>query len=883
MKIHNSLKNVLTINFILITAAPILIIGLAELNILNSYLIEDITEKNFLIANTLAGEVQTLLNQHMTLLTQIAKILNNDCIISNECINNYLEITIKNHDELEMLRILDLKGIVTHIAPFNRNYMGINMSYHPFVQSSIKLHQPQWSSTFISLQTRQPTLALSVPFHEGFIIGYLNLNTLNAIANKIKIGSLGYAFIVDNKGTFIAHPDRSFVEEQLNIKIFPETLQDLTGIKETFIFELKGENVFCSSVIIQNPNWTITVIQPVEEALRPVKRIRNTILIGTVITLILAILIVFIILKKILQPLTKLTEHSQKIAAGEDSYFYHQAGFQEVNELAKNFTSMIDALQLRENQIRKSKNKAQNYLDIAGVILLVINSDKNVTLINRKGCEVLGYSEEEILGKNWFENFVPERRKKGISLIFDRLISGEIKSVEYTEDIILSKNGEERIIAWHNTPIKNDSDEIIGTLSSGEDITERKYMEKNLKNAKKQAEEANQAKTQFLANMSHEIRTPLNAIIGFSQILLEEVNELDLPEYIVEFIEDIINSGQKLSEIIGNILDLSKIEAGKIEIHEEDINIKLLIQGIYHVNKAQASAKNILFSYYIDPELPDIIHSDRTRLNQILMNITNNAIKFTPEGKEVKLEAVKKENNILLQVIDQGIGIPKDQQAKIFEAFEQADSSITKKFGGTGLGLAITKHLAILLGGKIDVESTYGTAETNKNTGSVFSVTIPLKEISSQYNEQKEFSIKNSDFSKDNRILVVEDDINNQKLIRIFFKKLGIEIFLADDGQSAIQKVLDFQKEGHLPNLIIMDMHMPDMSGLETTRIIRSQPDYAEIPIIALSANAFIDSKKEALNYGISDYLTKPVDFNKLINVLNKYLNKDQSGNNYKA
>jgi PAS domain S-box-containing protein len=792
-------------------------------------------------------------------------------------VNNYLEIIVNNHKELEMIRLLDLNGTVTHIAPYNKNFIGINMSYHPFVNASITSKMPQWSSTFISLHNRQPTLALCVPFHQGFIIGYLNLNILSDISNKVKIGSLGYACIVDNEGTFIAHPNPSFVSQQLNINILPETLQDLTTHKHTFVFELDGKEVFCSSVVIQDTNWSIKIIQPVREALRPLKKIKKTILSVGLITIILAIAIVFIILKNILQPLTHLTEYSQKIAAGNDCFFSHQESYIEVDELSKNFSRMMDVLKKRENQMIESKDKAQNYLDIAGVILLVIDTDKKVSLINKKGCEILGYREEEIIGKNWFEHCIPSREKNKIGLIFDSLISGENLSVKYEENIILRKNGEERIIAWHNTLIKNKSGDISGTLSSGEDITERRQMEKHLQEAKEQAETANKAKSQFLANMSHEIRTPLNAIIGFSQLLKEEVRELSAPPHILEFIEDIIVSGQKLSEIIGNILDLSKIEAGKLEVDEEDIQLKLLIQGIYHVNKAQAFTKNIKFSYYLDPKLPSVIHSDRTKLNQILMNLTSNAIKFTPEGKEVKISAIKEDDHILIQIIDQGIGISIDHQSKIFEAFEQADSSISRKYGGSGLGLAITKNLVGLLGGVIELESNHQSTHSEQNTGSVFSVKIPCKTLSFQMTEQKEFLLNHYHFSMDNLIVVVEDDRINQKMIKRFFKKLGMDICLADNGQIGIQKIIAFQKKGRLPDLILMDIHMPDMDGIETTRIIRSQTDCAEIPIVALSAEAFIERQKEAFSVGISDYLTKPINFNKFLPILVKYLRQDHS------
>ncbi|MCP4362778.1 MAG: hypothetical protein GY796_32635, partial [Chloroflexi bacterium] len=254
---------------------------------------------------------------------------------------------------------------------------------------------------------------------------------------------------------------------------------------------------------------------------------------------------------------------------------------------------------------------------------------------------------------------------------------------------------------------------------------------------------SNQAKSEFLANMSHELRTPLNAIVGFAQILSLKSREVSLPGEFRQFIDNIKLSGQALSELVNNVLDLSKIEAGKMSLSEEDINLKLLVQGIYHINKAQALTKEIDFSYHLASDLPTMIRSDRTKLNQILMNLVGNALKFTPEGKKVQLKAMIDGDATLFQVADEGIGIPQQRHASIFEAFEQADAGITRRFGGTGLGLVITKTMVDLLGGEIRVESSPGE-------GSVFTVTVPLTESMASSVEQETIDLNQLNFTKDN-------------------------------------------------------------------------------------------------------------------------------------
>jgi PAS domain S-box-containing protein len=396
-----------------------------------------------------------------------------------------------------------------------------------------------------------------------------------------------------------------------------------------------------------------------------------------------------------------------------------------------------------------------------------------------------------------------------------------------------------------------------------QDITENKIQEQH-KIEKEIAEQKNKHKDEFLANMSHEIRSPLNAIVGFSQILLTQSSKMDLPIDFREHLDHIKLSGQNLSELINNILDLSKIEAGKITYSYETINFKQLFQGIYHINKAKAIENGILFQYDISEKIPVYIVADRTKLNQILMNLVSNAIKFTSKEKEVKMTAHLNDDRIVLKVADQGIGIEKDRLPYVFEAFEQADNSITRNYGGTGLGLAITKKLVESLQGTIHVWS-----EPEK--GSVFEVEIPFEISQNEVEDKKSFALNRIRFDKNSRILLVEDNLLNQELMLSFFKELNLEISIAQDGKKGVEMA-----EALLPDLILMDMHMPVMDGMQATQYIKSNLKTSSIPIVAISANAFTEQQKKVLELGVSDYVTKPVDFSKLMVILEKYLKKDK-------
>ncbi|MBP9885628.1 MAG: response regulator [Leptospiraceae bacterium] len=430
-----------------------------------------------------------------------------------------------------------------------------------------------------------------------------------------------------------------------------------------------------------------------------------------------------------------------------------------------------------------------------------------------------------------------------------RIQEGRFKKMDEIDDLILAFNFmAEKLEKFHKMNINK-------ILEMNSKLVETNF---ELGQAKATADEANKAKTQFLATMTHDIRTPLNAVIGFTQIIEQGEDYQSLPEIVKSHINGIALSGKNLVELINNILDLSKIEAGKMEINEEDVNLKILMQGIYSINKSLADTKNISFSYKLDPDLPDGIIIDRTKLNQILMNLCGNAIKFTPSKKNVLIEA--KKNNELIEFIirDEGIGIPKEKHATVFEAFEQSDKSILGKFGGTGLGLSIVKKMTDLMKGSITLESDFGT-------GSSFFVSFPLKVSNSQeVGKEKKAKLK---FEKAYKILVIDDNAMNYEILRFHLKKLGLNSFYANGGRKGLQMALELK-----PDIILLDIHMPEMSGVEVKKELLKDSELCSIPTVVMSADVFSDSKNEALEVAFSDFLSKPIDFNELNSILEKNL-----------
>jgi CheY-like chemotaxis protein len=327
------------------------------------------------------------------------------------------------------------------------------------------------------------------------------------------------------------------------------------------------------------------------------------------------------------------------------------------------------------------------------------------------------------------------------------------------------------------------------------------------------------------------------------------------------YLENIEMSSKNLSAIINDILDLSKIESGKLELDNEDFQLEQIIKNVYHLNKSSAKEKGIKFSYTLDEMLPNFIYGDRTKLMQVLMNLTSNAIKFTAEGKEVRIKAKKQSDRLVFLVEDEGIGIDSNRLDSIFDPFEQEDTSVTREFGGSGLGLAISRSIVTLMQGIITVQST-------KDKGSTFKVTLPLIAANPTNTEaQHEFSnLNNVKFDDNFKVLLVEDNALNQDLVKALMEQINVELIIASNGLEGIELV-----KKHLPSAILMDMHMPGMDGLETIKRIKENSETCNIPVIAYSADAFAETRKLAYEIGAVDYLTKPLDLNKLLSVLNRF------------
>lgn len=526
------------------------------------------------------------------------------------------------------------------------------------------------------------------------------------------------------------------------------------------------------------------------------------------------------------------------------------------DQLINELKELVKLKELESQKIiEKSSEEIKMFYDSISNSNGIIEMDAFGKIINSNQLivELLGISSNNLINQPISTFFDLELNEATISRLLD------------TKNHILKFNKNPDSDKWIQAnfiKIENIEGGIEKLILVCQDITNRIHGQQELENAKNVSDYLNKQKDQFIATVSHEIRTPINAILGFTDVLLEIEDDVNK----VDYLSSVKTAGLGLLHIVNDILDISKIEAGMLQIDETPFQLNEVINNVISTLKLKASEKNIKLLYAIDSDVTNNLLGDKNRLNQILINIVGNAIKFTEKGKvELRISNQKTESNTIFiefSIIDTGIGINQKKLQSIFDRFSQAEVSTSRKFGGTGLGLSISKELIDMQKGSISVQSA-------ENVGTTFTFVIPYTiNLSTTHflDDKKEVELFAS-FSKN--ILLCEDNELNQKLIATIFEKTSHKIYIANNGVEA----LEFLKNNDF-DIILMDLQMPKMDGYETTTIIRNEL-HLTIPIIALTANSLIYEKERCMNMGMNDYLSKPFSKKDLFELLNKYFNSE--------
>ncbi|MHA8061905.1 PAS domain-containing protein [Aquirufa beregesia] len=550
--------------------------------------------------------------------------------------------------------------------------------------------------------------------------------------------------------------------------------------------------------------------------------------------------------------------------------------FNNQQELINFIAIESDITEKKEKDLEISNLLATQIAIFNGVSLAIIFTDVNgfIKKVNQATLELFGYEFDEIVEKllsqipcfdmdELIQYNLELSEEYGVEFVpsFETFVmrtrsTGKPERREWT---LISKSGN-RIPIWLGvTCVNNDRGEIIGYLGVAEDYTEHKQAQNELIQAKDDAEMAVRAKDSFLTNMSHEIRTPLNAIIGFTELL--QSSHLASPES--EYVENIQTAGDHLLLLINDILDLSKIDSGKIELEVQPFRLKESLKHVHDLLKVKATKKAIDFLLYLDSELPEVIIGDRGRLNQVLINLAGNAIKFTEEG-EVSI-SVKKvhetETKISLRfsVKDTGIGISEEKIQTIFDRFIQAEASTTRKFGGSGLGLNIAKQLVELQGGKIELKSQLGR-------GSEFYFVLEFTKANQLIEKQQKKESTGLSLDHTITILMCEDNEMNQRLAKTVIANFGFQLDIANNGKEGIELLK--QKEY---DLVLMDLQMPEMDGYQATVYIRNEMK-SNIPIIAMTAHSLVGEQQKCFDIGMNGYVSKPYKQQDLLQKIREFI-----------
>jgi len=507
---------------------------------------------------------------------------------------------------------------------------------------------------------------------------------------------------------------------------------------------------------------------------------------------------------------------------------------------------------IAEIGIRKTEDNYKLVLETIKLAAVSLDKTGIIVFCNKYLANLLGYQQNQLIGLNWYDHFIPAEIKN----VFDSWYKNNNILSNYINPVIC-RDGEQRIISWQNTTVYDENGLIVQTTSIGEDVTDQQKDMELLITAKEEAERSSLFKSEFLSTMSHEIRTPMNAVIGTTNLLLEENPRPDQLEYL----NNLKFSGENLLGIINDILDYNKIEAGKLELNQLQVNLHALVANIKQSFMAKVLEKNLEIVVEVDEQIPHNLIADPIRLGQILNNLLSNAIKFTHKGMITLLirEEARTDNKVILHftIADTGIGIDDQNLEKIFEPFVQETQH--RDYGGTGLGLAIISRLVELHGSHINVSSTLGK-------GTQFNFSIEFVYTAEPVNKPKLTAIQKMQEADlaGMRVLIVDDNKMNVIIASRFLNKWNVTIEEAHNGMVAIQMV-----QNNFYDLVIMDLQMPLMDGFEATKIIKET--YPELPIIALTADAMPETYAKARNYGMNDYLTKPFMPEILFEKVSKY------------
>ncbi|MCF8119966.1 MAG: response regulator [Deltaproteobacteria bacterium] len=836
-----SFKNTLILNFVLVGLLPLIVVTVVTHYVLTGHLEREITQKNFLLAKSLSGEIGAFLHEPKDMLRQLAAMLGQDALRNKELFQASLESVISNYPVFEMIEVLDPGGRVMAVAPFRRDYLGLDMSGRRFFKATEKNRDVYWSSAFLSQHTGEPALTISLPLQQGILVGILNLRVLAGFIDRLKQGGMEIG-VLDQTGTYIASSTRSNVYQQVNIRTEGEVHRALQGIEGTYRPRRRGREMLVSVALVPETGWPVVVSEGIEEAFAPVYHVRSVFWGGMGLAAVLAFGMALVRVKKTLKPLNMLMLDAKKVTEGSYDIKPQRGNYPEFEELAEDFRVMARAIDARERSLWESEAKYRTILENMEEGYYEVDLAGTLRFFNEAFCRIADLPRGQLRGVN-FTQFMNEANAKKVREEFNRVYKTgtparhiELETIRVDDTI--------RYVEVSAYLIRDGEDRAVGFRGVIRDVSEREQGEAERKKLEFQLQQAQkmEALGTLAGGIAHDFNNLLMGIQGRTSLMAMDKEASHPDQEHLKGIEAYVKNAAALTQQL-----LGFARGGKYEVKPTDINALIRTNTAMFGRTKKEIAIHLKLQEGVWP-----VEVDRGQIDQVLMNLYINAWQAMPGGgalyietenvilteKDVSAFSIAPGKYVWVAVTDTGIGMDRGTLEKIFDPF-----FTTKETGrGSGLGLASAYGIIQNHGGMITVYSEQGE-------GTTFKICLPACESEVAHDQPEHAAVHPGSET----ILLVDDEPMILDIGEKLLERLGYRVVTAQSGEEALK--IYAKNKDHI-HLIILDMIMPGMSGGETFDRLKAVNPHVKT---MLSSGYSINGQAtEILNRGCGGFIQKP-------------------------
>ncbi|WP_374567548.1 ATP-binding protein [Ideonella sp.] len=877
-----ALRRVFAWQFALVAALPLLSATLLWGALAVPEALQEVERDNERISTAMRGQLEAVLAVPQRSLQLAARLLASpEAALPFQ--RQVLQDTLQATPAFEAVYLTDAQGI-TQAAGLSAStgvhaadVQGLDFSARPFFAAARARAGPVWSDTFLSPFCGRVTAALAVPAGERMLAADMSLSGLAQELRQFAGLQDAAVIVLDAKGHVIVHPDPHLANWQENLRDLPLVRHALEGPGPARgEIELAGERWLADAAPAQPAGWLVVVAQPRSRLLAPLWRIGAVAGVSVAAALGLAVLAALRLARRVSERYRRLASAAQAMVDGESPDPELDFGSQEAHALWERLRALLDRLQEQEQRAHDARRDLQAVLDAATEVAFIATDTQGVLrLFNRGAAKMLGWPAEAVLGQAALARFHDphevQARAAELRAQLGREVAGDevfvamarLTGYEVRDWTYVRRDGSRLLVSLAVTAVRDTDGVLTGFLYIAADQTQRQRAAE-LELARERAEAASRTKSEFLSRVSHELRTPLNAILGFAQLMGLQGPDALTPTQRERALR-IETAGWHLLKLIDDVLDLSRIEAGQVTLATSAVDLRASIAQALRLVAPQASEMQV--QLHAPPgDHAQMVLADPTRLTQVLLNLLSNAIKYNRPGGDVHLMLVATDGMAGVQVQDSGRGMAEAQQARLFSPFDRLGLE-SSGIAGTGIGLVISKRLVDLMGGRIEVQSRPGE-------GSCFSVLLPAAPGAGGPAEDTAAPARAPQAAgAQGQVVYVEDNAMNAALMRdLFALRPDCRLQLCDSmrqGQALIEQLR--------PQLVLVDMHLPDGNGLELLRWLRRQPVLGGTPVIVVSADATRRQQDAALEAGATAYLTKPVNIAEALRVIDAALGAEHA------